>query len=66
MFLYRQVVSRLGIEYTFADPTNLEEFKNAIKPNTKVSRSKRYTHLNADFNVLQKFSWPGLKVQQIL
>ncbi|KAI8117896.1 hypothetical protein FF38_02166 [Lucilia cuprina] len=34
--LIRQVASRLGIEATFADSTNLEEFKNAIRPNTKL------------------------------
>lgn len=37
MLIYRQVATRLGIEATFADPTNLEEFKSALKPNTKVS-----------------------------
>ncbi|XP_037805528.1 cystathionine gamma-lyase [Lucilia sericata] len=34
--LIRQVASRFGIEATFADSTNLEEFKNAIRPNTKL------------------------------
>ncbi|XP_065365971.1 cystathionine gamma-lyase [Calliphora vicina] len=34
--LIRQVASRLGIEATFADSTNLEEFKSAIRPNTKL------------------------------
>ncbi|TMW46213.1 hypothetical protein DOY81_008709 [Sarcophaga bullata] len=34
--LIRQVATRLGIEATFADPTNLEEFKASIKPNTKL------------------------------
>ncbi|WP_141433568.1 cystathionine beta-lyase [Bacillus sp. 03113] len=31
-----QVLTRLGIEHTFVDMTNLDEVKNAIKPNTKV------------------------------
>uniref|UniRef100_A0A1I8QAD5 cystathionine gamma-lyase n=1 Tax=Stomoxys calcitrans TaxID=35570 RepID=A0A1I8QAD5_STOCA len=34
--LIRQVITRFGIESTFADPTNLDEFKAAIKPNTKL------------------------------
>ncbi|XP_073835152.1 cystathionine gamma-lyase [Musca autumnalis] len=35
--LIRQVASKFGIEATFADPTNIEEFKAAIKPNTKLA-----------------------------
>jgi len=31
-----QVLSRLGIEHTFVDMTNLEEVKEAIQPNTKA------------------------------
>lgn len=31
-----QVLSRLGIEHTFVDMTNLEEVKQAIQPNTKA------------------------------
>lgn len=34
--LIRQVAMRLGIQATFADPTNIEELKAAIKPNTKL------------------------------
>ncbi|XP_075145614.1 cystathionine gamma-lyase-like [Haematobia irritans] len=34
--LIRQVITRFGIEATFVDPTNIEEFKAAIKPNTKL------------------------------
>lgn len=34
--LIRQVAMRLGIQATFADPTNIEEIKAAIKPNTKL------------------------------
>lgn len=34
--LIRQVAVRLGIEATFADPTNLDELRAAIKPNTKL------------------------------
>uniref|UniRef100_A0A1L8E9P3 cystathionine gamma-lyase n=1 Tax=Haematobia irritans TaxID=7368 RepID=A0A1L8E9P3_HAEIR len=34
--LIRQVISKFGIEATFADPTNIDEFKAAIKPNTKL------------------------------
>uniref|UniRef100_A0A1A9WFW0 cystathionine gamma-lyase n=1 Tax=Glossina brevipalpis TaxID=37001 RepID=A0A1A9WFW0_9MUSC len=34
--LIRQVGTRLGIDVTFADPTNLDEFSNAIKANTKL------------------------------
>ncbi|XP_058974485.1 cystathionine gamma-lyase-like [Musca domestica] len=35
--LIRQVASKFGIEATFADPTNIEEFETAIKPNTKLA-----------------------------
>uniref|UniRef100_A0A1I8MHH1 cystathionine gamma-lyase n=1 Tax=Musca domestica TaxID=7370 RepID=A0A1I8MHH1_MUSDO len=35
--LIRQVASKFGIEATFADPTNIEEFEAAIKPNTKLA-----------------------------
>ncbi|MGM0776214.1 MAG: cystathionine beta-lyase [Bacillota bacterium] len=31
-----EVLSRFGIEHTFVDMTNLEEVKEAIRPNTKV------------------------------
>ncbi|MEH7081570.1 cystathionine beta-lyase [Neobacillus drentensis] len=31
-----QVLSRLGIEHTFVDMTNLEEVKEAVQPNTKA------------------------------
>lgn len=31
-----QVLTRFGIEHTFVDMTNLEDVKNAIKPNTKA------------------------------
>jgi cysteine-S-conjugate beta-lyase len=34
--LVTEVLSRFGIEHTFVDMTNLEEVKNAIKPNTKA------------------------------
>ena len=34
--LVRQVASRLGIEFTFVDPTNLKEFQASFKPNTKL------------------------------
>lgn len=34
--LIRKVAMRLGIQATFADPTNIEELKAAIKPNTKL------------------------------
>ncbi|KAL9879611.1 cystathionine gamma-lyase [Glossina fuscipes] len=34
--LIRQVGTRLGIDVTFADPCNLDEFSKAIKPNTKL------------------------------
>jgi len=32
----REVLTRHGIEHTFVDMTNVEEVKNAIKPNTKM------------------------------
>lgn len=31
-----EVLTRLGIEHTFVDMTNVDEVKNAIKPNTKM------------------------------
>ncbi|XP_055383081.1 cystathionine gamma-lyase [Condylostylus longicornis] len=34
--LMRQVTSRLNLEPTFFDPTNLEELKSSIRPNTKM------------------------------
>lgn len=34
--LVTQVLTRLGIEHTFVDMTNLDEVKAAIKPNTKL------------------------------
>lgn len=34
--LIRQVATRFGISATFVDPTNLAEFENAFKPNTKL------------------------------
>lgn len=35
--LFSKVISRQGIEVSFVDGTNLENMKNAIKENTKVS-----------------------------
>ncbi|XP_037939260.1 cystathionine gamma-lyase [Teleopsis dalmanni] len=34
--LIRQVISRMGIDFTFVDPTDLVTFKSAIKVNTKL------------------------------
>lgn len=35
--LFSKVISRQGISVDFVDATNLDHFKNAIKPNTRVS-----------------------------
>ena len=34
--LFAQIIKRQGIETTFVDVTDLEKFKNSIKPNTRV------------------------------
>lgn len=34
--LFRSVVTRMGIEVSFTDFTNIEKFKNEFKKNTKV------------------------------
>lgn len=35
--LFSKVISRQGISVDFVDATDLDRFKNAIKPNTRVS-----------------------------
>lgn len=37
-YYFNTIASRLGIQVDFVDGQNLNHFKNAIKPNTKVSR----------------------------